>query len=102
MRITALGAHPDEIELGCVELLLNAAINGYNAHMYKLTRGSDCGNPDERTKELIKSCKIIGAHTGFELRISSSEKLTTSTQGQNFESSHEIAKRLLNIYACIR
>lgn len=102
MRIAALGAHPDEIELGCDGLLLNAAINGYNAHMYKLTRGSDSGNPDERTKELIQSSKIIGAHTGFELRITSSEKLTPSTQGQNFESSQEIAKRLLTIYAYIR
>jgi LmbE family N-acetylglucosaminyl deacetylase len=103
MRIAALGAHPsDEIELGCGGLLLNEAIIGYNAHMYKLTRGSGSGNPEERTKELIQSSKIIGADAGFELRITSSEKLTQSIEDRIFENSQDIAKRLLTIYVYIR
>jgi LmbE family N-acetylglucosaminyl deacetylase len=61
MKIVAIGAHPDDIELGCGGLLLKAVRNGHNVYMYTLTRGSASGDPQERTKELIQSSKIIGA-----------------------------------------
>jgi LmbE family N-acetylglucosaminyl deacetylase len=61
MRIAAIGAHPDDIELGCGGLLLKAVRNGHNVYMYTLTRGAASGDPEERTKELIQSSKIIGA-----------------------------------------
>lgn len=61
MKIMAIGAHPDDIELGCGGLLLTAVRNGHNVYMYTLTRGSASGDPKERTKELIQSSKIIGA-----------------------------------------
>jgi LmbE family N-acetylglucosaminyl deacetylase len=60
MKIMAIGAHPDDIELGCGGLLLKAVRNGHNVYMYTLTRGSAAGDPEERTKELIQSSKIIG------------------------------------------
>jgi LmbE family N-acetylglucosaminyl deacetylase len=53
MKIVAIGAHPDDIELGCGGLVLKAVRNGHNVYMYTLTRGSASGDPKERTKELI-------------------------------------------------
>jgi LmbE family N-acetylglucosaminyl deacetylase len=62
MNILAIGAHPDDIELGCGGLLLKAARQDrHNIFMYTLTRGGASGNPEERTKELMQSAKSIGA-----------------------------------------
>jgi len=62
MNILAIGAHPDDIELGCGGLLLKASRQDHhNIYMYTLTRGGASGNPEERTKELIQSAKFIGA-----------------------------------------
>src|SRR5574338_442396 len=61
MNILALGAHPDDIELGCGGLLLRAAKQGHNIFMYTLTRGGASGDPEQRTRELLRSAKFIGA-----------------------------------------
>ena len=62
MNILAIGAHPDDIELGCGGLLLKASRQDHhNIFMYTLTRGGASGDPEERTKELIQSAKFIGA-----------------------------------------
>jgi LmbE family N-acetylglucosaminyl deacetylase len=62
MNIFAIGAHPDDIELGCGGLMLKASRHGrHNIFMYTLTRGGASGDPDERTKELIQSARFIGA-----------------------------------------
>ncbi len=62
MNILAIGAHPDDIELGCGGLLLKASRqNHHNIFMYTLTRGGASGDPEERTRELIYSAKYIGA-----------------------------------------
>ncbi len=62
MNILAIGAHPDDIELGCGGLLLKAARQDHhNIFMYTLTRGGASGDPEERTKELMLSAKSIGA-----------------------------------------
>jgi LmbE family N-acetylglucosaminyl deacetylase len=63
MNVLALGAHPDDIELGCGGLLIKAARQGHNVWMYTLTRGAASGDPNERTKEQIESAKFIGAKT---------------------------------------
>ena len=63
MNILAIGAHPDDIEIGCGGLLLKAAKQGHNVYMYGLTRGSHSGDPVQRTHELMQSAKFIGAHT---------------------------------------
>jgi LmbE family N-acetylglucosaminyl deacetylase len=65
MNILAIGAHPDDIELGCGGVMLKAARNGHNVYMYTLTRGSASGNPEERTRELMRSAKFIGARDVF-------------------------------------
>src|SRR5712692_482742 len=61
MNILGIGAHPDDIELGCGGLLMKAAKQGHNVYMYSLTRGSASGNPVDRTRELMQSAKFIGA-----------------------------------------
>ena len=61
MNILAIGAHPDDIELGCGGLLIKAARQGHNVSMYTLTRGAASGDPEQRTKELMQSAKFIGA-----------------------------------------
>ena len=62
MNILAIGAHPDDIELGCGGLLLKASRQDHhNIFMYTLTRGGASGYPEERTNELIQSAKYIGA-----------------------------------------
>lgn len=61
MNILAIGAHPDDIELGCGGLLIKAARQGHEVYMYTLTRGAASGDPEQRTNELIQSAKFIGA-----------------------------------------
>ncbi len=61
MNILAIGAHPDDIELGCGGLLIKAARHGHNVSMYTLTRGGASGDPRQRTEELKRSAQFIGA-----------------------------------------
>lgn len=61
MNILAIGAHPDDIELGCGGLLIKAARQGHNVSMYSLTRGDVSGDPKQRAQELQRSARFIGA-----------------------------------------
>jgi LmbE family N-acetylglucosaminyl deacetylase len=60
VNILAIGAHPDDIELGCGGLMLKTARQGHNVFMYTATRGSASGDPKQRTKELTESAARIG------------------------------------------
>ena len=61
LNILAMGAQPDDIELGCGGVLLKAVRSGHNVYMYTITRGGASGDPIQRTQELIQSSKFIGA-----------------------------------------
>jgi LmbE family N-acetylglucosaminyl deacetylase len=63
LNILAIGAHPDDIELGCGGLLLKAVKEGHRVWMYTLTRGAASGDPIQRTTEQIEAAKFIGADT---------------------------------------
>lgn len=63
MRILAIGAHPDDIELGCGGLLMKSARQGHDIYMYTVTRGEASGDPEERSSELKHSAKLIGVNT---------------------------------------
>ena len=62
MNILAIGAHPDDIEIGCGGLLLKAVKAGHNVFMYTLTRGSVTADPERRVQEQLESARFIGAH----------------------------------------
>lgn len=83
MDILAIGAHPDDVELGCGGLLLKAVRTGHQVYICTLTKGSASGDPRQRSQELMKSAKFIGAkdvHIGdFE-----DTKLTVSSELINF------------------
>ncbi len=61
VNILAIGAHPDDVELGCGGMLVRAARSGHQVFMCTVTRGGASGDPKERTEELFKSAKFIGA-----------------------------------------
>jgi len=61
VNILAIGAHPDDIELGCGGLLLKAVKSSHNIFMYTLTRGEAGGDSNSRTQELMYSANFIGA-----------------------------------------
>lgn len=61
LNILAIGAHPDDTELGCGGLLLKAARQGHNVFLYNSTCGSASGDPEQRIQELIYSARFIGA-----------------------------------------
>jgi LmbE family N-acetylglucosaminyl deacetylase len=97
MNILAIGAHPDDIELGCGGLLLKAARQDHhNIFMYTLTRGGASGDPEERTKELMQSAKSIGAKRlwidNFEdTKLSLSSDLITHSIGDTHHDHRAIA-----------
>jgi LmbE family N-acetylglucosaminyl deacetylase len=62
LNILAIGAHPDDIELGCGGLLLKAVKEGHRVFMYTLTRGAASGDPVQRCSEQMEAAKLIGAH----------------------------------------
>jgi LmbE family N-acetylglucosaminyl deacetylase len=61
VNVLAIGAHPDDIELGCGGLITKAARGGHSVYMCTITRGAASGDPDQRTDELMRSAKYIGA-----------------------------------------
>lgn len=61
MNILAIGAHPDDIELGCGGLLIKSARQGHNVYMYSLTRGGAGGDSKQRSDELARSARFIKA-----------------------------------------
>ena len=61
MDILAIGAHPDDVELGCGGLLIKSARQGHNVHIYTATRGGASGNSEQRAQEARDSARFIGA-----------------------------------------
>lgn len=61
MNILAIGAHPDDIELGCGGMLLKLARAGHNVFLYVITKGGKSGEPQQRAMEVVESAKFIGA-----------------------------------------
>ncbi|MFH0749288.1 MAG: PIG-L family deacetylase [Candidatus Bathyarchaeota archaeon] len=62
LKILAIGAHPDDIEIGCGGSLLMASKLRYEIYLYILTHGEAGGsNGENREKEAMASSKMIGA-----------------------------------------
>jgi LmbE family N-acetylglucosaminyl deacetylase len=63
--VLAVGAHPDDIELGCGGTLALHRSKGDKVCLLVLTKGEASGNPDVREKECMQSAKILGANDVF-------------------------------------
>jgi bacillithiol biosynthesis deacetylase BshB1 len=63
--VLAIGAHPDDVELGVGGILLKVAAQGRSFAILDLTRGeqSSRGTPEERLVESAKAAAILGAAT---------------------------------------
>lgn len=61
MNILAIGAHPDDIEIGCGGSLIKYAEAGHNIYLLIMTSGEMGGDADVRKTEQLESAKIIGA-----------------------------------------
>ena len=48
MNILAIGAHPDDIEIGCGGMLIKAVKNGHSVYLYNITQGEKAGDPRQR------------------------------------------------------
>src|SRR3989475_12653862 len=65
MNILALGAHPDDIEIGCGGALLKYARAGHGVYLMVLTEGAQGGSEKVRRDEQLASCRIRGAKEVF-------------------------------------
>jgi LmbE family N-acetylglucosaminyl deacetylase len=77
MRILAVGAHPDDIELGCGATLALFKRRGHEVYLLVLTKGEASGDPHLREEECEQSARTIGADKVF----FGSLKDTTITDG---------------------
>ena len=59
MKILAIGAHPDDIEVGCSGTLAKYAQNGHEIYLLVMTEGHMGGEGAIRKKEQTKSAKIL-------------------------------------------
>lgn len=63
--ILAVGAHPDDMELGCAGTLALHTAAGDKVYFLVLTRGEASGSPVMRENECRESAKILGAADVF-------------------------------------
>ena len=63
IKIIAIGAHPDDVELGCGGFLAKAKAEGFTTGIIILTNGDACrsGDAETRTKEATKAAKTLKA-----------------------------------------
>lgn len=59
--VLAIGAHPDDIEIGCAGTLLKHIKAGDAVHILTLTRGSQGGTSDVRRFEAEHAASLLGA-----------------------------------------
>jgi bacillithiol biosynthesis deacetylase BshB1 len=62
MNIMAVGAHPDDIELGCAPILIKEARKGNQVRLLVLSRGEagSSGTPEGREQEARKAASLMG------------------------------------------
>lgn len=65
MNVLAVGAHPDDFEIGCYGVLAHHDLNGDNIFGLTLSMGENGGDPEERKSEALKSASIINMKLEF-------------------------------------
>lgn len=61
MNILSIGAHPDDIEIGCAGTLLKWKEKGFKHYLMVMTDGAMGGDISLRRKEQEKAAEILGA-----------------------------------------
>src|SRR5687767_2184868 len=71
LDILAIGAHPDDVELGCSGTLINEIRKGKKVGVIDLTEGElgSRGNVDTRYEESAKASMILGIHVRENLKM---------------------------------
>ena len=59
-KVIFVGAHPDDVELGCGGSIAYFVASGFEAHCIFLTRGEKCGDAERRTEESLAACRGLG------------------------------------------
>ncbi|MHB8771656.1 MAG: PIG-L deacetylase family protein [Syntrophales bacterium] len=59
MKILAIGAHPDDIEVGCAGTLAKYAQNGHEVYLLVMTEGGMGGECTVRKKEQTRAAKLL-------------------------------------------
>jgi LmbE family N-acetylglucosaminyl deacetylase len=65
MNILAIGAHPDDIEIGCGGSLIKYAQHGHQIHLMVVTRGEQGGDRAVRRREQEAAARVVGAKRIF-------------------------------------
>lgn len=60
MKILTIGAHPDDIELGCGGIIAQYTSNNHSVYSLVLSDGERSGDPIVRKQETVDSLKILG------------------------------------------
>jgi LmbE family N-acetylglucosaminyl deacetylase len=63
--VLAVGAHPDDVELGCAGAVALHSSKGDKVYFLVLTRGEASGKAELREKECRESARILGASDVF-------------------------------------
>ncbi len=85
LDILAIGAHPDDVELGCGATLAKEVSNGKKVGIIDLTRGElgTRGTAETRDKEAFNAAKILGVHSRVNMRFA--DGFFTNDKGHQLE-----------------
>jgi len=64
-RVLAIGAHPDDVEIGCAGTLAKHHASGDMLHILTLSRGAAGGDVNVRTAEAQRAAALLGAKLTF-------------------------------------
>ena len=64
-RVLAIGAHPDDVEIGCAGTMLDHRLRGDRVSILTLSRGAVGGDQDRRMDESVAAAEAIGAQLLF-------------------------------------
>jgi LmbE family N-acetylglucosaminyl deacetylase/CheY-like chemotaxis protein len=60
--VLAIGAHPDDVEIGVGGILLRHAAAGHDVAVLTLTGGEEGGTPEQRAQESERAAELMSAH----------------------------------------